>query len=112
MYEKILFPLDGSELAEVALPYAEELAGRLGSEVTLVYVREPDGDQSPHMYQCYMRDMVETTKHGAEKNLGKLVAKEIKVDSVILAGDPAEQIVEYADKKHFNLIVIFIPFDT
>ena len=32
MYEKILVPLDGSELAEVALPYAEELAGRLGSD--------------------------------------------------------------------------------
>ncbi len=26
MYEKILVPLDGSELAEVALPYVEELA--------------------------------------------------------------------------------------
>ncbi len=26
MYKKILVPLDGSELAEVALPYAEELA--------------------------------------------------------------------------------------
>ena len=29
MYEKILVPLDGSELAEVALPYVEELAARL-----------------------------------------------------------------------------------
>ena len=38
MYEKILIPLDGSELAEVALPYAEELAQRLGSEITLLYV--------------------------------------------------------------------------
>ena len=36
MYEKILVPLDGSELAEVALPYAEELAGRMGSEIILV----------------------------------------------------------------------------
>ena len=40
MYEKILVPLDGSELAEVALPYTEELAGQLGSEITLIYVRE------------------------------------------------------------------------
>jgi nucleotide-binding universal stress UspA family protein len=41
MYERILGPLDGSQLAETALPYAEELAGRLGSEVTLLYVSEP-----------------------------------------------------------------------
>ena len=31
LLNRILVPLNGSELAEVALPYAEELAGRLGS---------------------------------------------------------------------------------
>ena len=36
MYETILVPLDGSPLAEVALPYAEELALRLGAEITLL----------------------------------------------------------------------------
>ncbi len=33
MYKRILVPLDGSEFAEVVLPYAKELAGRLGSEL-------------------------------------------------------------------------------
>lgn len=42
MYEKILVPLDGSELAEVALPYAEELASRLKTEVTLFHMLAPD----------------------------------------------------------------------
>jgi nucleotide-binding universal stress UspA family protein len=41
MCEKILVPLDSSLLAEVSVPYAEELAGRLGSEVTILYVSEP-----------------------------------------------------------------------
>ena len=36
MYEKILVPLDGSELAEGAIPYAEGVAIRLHSEVILV----------------------------------------------------------------------------
>jgi len=31
LLNRVLVPLNGSELAEVALPYAEELAGRLGS---------------------------------------------------------------------------------
>jgi len=46
MFEKILVPLDGSELSEVALPYAEELAERLGSEITLLYVDE--SAEGPH----------------------------------------------------------------
>jgi nucleotide-binding universal stress UspA family protein len=41
MYNKILVPLDGSKLAECALPYAEELARGCGTEeVILVSVTE------------------------------------------------------------------------
>ncbi len=40
MFEKILVPLDGSELAECALPYAEEMARNNNSEVILVSVTE------------------------------------------------------------------------
>ena len=36
MFERILLPLDGSEVAEMALPYAEEIAGSLGSEAGVV----------------------------------------------------------------------------
>ena len=38
MYERVLVPLDGSELAETVLPYVEELARKLGSEVVLLHV--------------------------------------------------------------------------
>jgi len=38
MDKKILVPLDGSELAEVALPYAEELAVKLGVGIELLRV--------------------------------------------------------------------------
>ncbi len=36
MYEKILVPLDGSEVAERVLPHVEMLARRLNSEVILL----------------------------------------------------------------------------
>ena len=39
MFERILLPLDGSEIAEMALPYGEELARSLGSELILFHVR-------------------------------------------------------------------------
>ena len=38
MINKIMVPLDGSKLAECALPYAEELGAKLGAEVVLVNV--------------------------------------------------------------------------
>ena len=38
-YGKIQVPLDGSKLSEAALPYAQELAGRLGSEIILVMTK-------------------------------------------------------------------------
>ena len=40
MFSKILVPLDGSELAELALPYAEELSEAFNSEIDLVEVCE------------------------------------------------------------------------
>ena len=42
MFEKIVVPLDSSKLAEVALPYAEELAGKTGSEVILLTVLQSE----------------------------------------------------------------------
>jgi len=106
MYEKILVPLDGSELAEVSLPYAEELAGRLGSEVTLIYVRRSAEDPYDHMHRFYIEKTAEVTKQGAERYLEKPVGKAIKVESRILVGHTAEEIVDYADKADIGLIVM------
>ena len=40
MIQKIVVPLDGSKLAECALPYAEEIASKMDVEVVLVSVTE------------------------------------------------------------------------
>ena len=107
MYEKLLVPLDGSQLAEVALPYAEELSGRLGSEVTLIYVSALIDDPNQYLRQIYMQKLVESTKQAAEtysRTLGKKPV--IQVKSVDLFGNPAEEIVKYADKEDISLIIM------
>jgi len=53
VYERILVPLDGSELA-----------GRLRAEVRVVCVEEIADDQYRHMRQCHMQRMAEDTKLG------------------------------------------------
>lgn len=106
MYKKILVPLDGSELAEIALPYAVELAGRLNAEVILLHVCESAEEQYHNMHQLYMQKMVGSIKRRIRNYLEKPGAKSIGVKSAILFGHPAEQILDYADKEHTNLIVI------
>ncbi len=48
MFQHILVPLDGSKLAETALPAARFLAGALGARVTLVHVVEEDAPPTIH----------------------------------------------------------------
>jgi len=106
MYERILVPLDGSDLAETALPYSEELAGTLGSDIRIIHVSEAYDDKSDHMHQLYMGNMIEATKSGAKKYTETSGTKEENVDSVHLYGHAAEQIVDYADNEKNSLIVM------
>lgn len=40
-YQRVLVPLDGSELAEAVLPFVEKVAGPLDAEIVLLRVVEP-----------------------------------------------------------------------
>lgn len=107
MYEKILLPLDGSGLAEVALPYAEKLAGRLGSEIILAHVSEVAGEAQSEKHQDYLRGIVKATEEAAIAYSGKRGnGLAIHAKSVILSGQPAEKIVEYADSEDVGLIAM------
>lgn len=106
MFDKILVPLDGSNLAEIALPYAEELAGSIGAQITLMHVAESDDGEHDHMHRAYMDKMVEITKQNIKKHFEKRSVKSIKVDSAFLAGYSAEQIVDYAEGRKIALIVM------
>jgi nucleotide-binding universal stress UspA family protein len=107
MYNRILVPLDGSQLAEVVLWYAARLAGRLQASLTLAYVSSPSELLSRNMYECYLQETVSKVKAQAEKMAQETnKAGDINVDYIILKGDPAEEIVAYADKKRYDLIIL------
>lgn len=106
MYEKILVPLDGSALAEAVLPYAELLSGRLGSEVTLIYVHEATEVSNQRMGQFYLERMVGLTRQGAERARRPSSGPGIEVKSVVQVGNPAEEIVGCAGRENADLIVM------
>jgi len=106
MYQRILVPLDTSELAEVALPYAEQMAGRLGSEITLMSVSHSAGEKEQRVFRSYIEGTVEVTKERAKRYLQKPTGQDVKVESAILVGNPAEEIVDYADRENIDVIVM------
>ena len=101
MFDRILLPLDISEMPEIIIPYAEELAGKFGSELILYYVRAQDAEESKHLTQDYLARLAETIKQNILKN-GK---KEITVTTEIAEGEPAQSICELADKNRISLII-------
>ena len=104
MYERILVPLDGSALAEVALPYAELLSGKLGSEVVLICVRDAGDSASQRISQVYLEKMVEAAREGIRRVRQQPGGIEIK--SAVQVGNPAGEIVEYARREKVDLIVM------
>jgi len=103
MYERILVPLDGSDSAEMALPYAEEIAAKTGAELLLVSVSEPTLDAKAHLYESYLERiegqvLPELESRGARG--------EAMVRSEVLVGSPASEIVGYADERDVSLTIM------
>lgn len=95
MWKKILVPLDGSDLAELALPYAEELATAFKSEIILLHVSEPAESHYRHMHELYVAEVAQRMK-------GRIK----KVSPVVITGKPADEIISYAEKNDIGLIII------
>jgi nucleotide-binding universal stress UspA family protein len=111
MYKRILVPLDGSGLAEVALPYAEELAEKLDSELILINVRAPGEDPGNPEHRAYLSKMVATVEQDIRKSPDLLPGQKVKVDSAIIGGHgllvhAAEEILDYAESENISLIVM------
>jgi len=103
MYEKILVPLDGSSAAEIALPYAEEIAAKQGAEIILASVSELTAVETDHLYRSYLEGIAGQV----ESQLKDWGAKaETKVKSEVLLGTPASEILRYADENDVSLIIM------
>ena len=125
MYQKILVPLDGSKLAECALPHVEELAqGCDTGQVILVSITERIegykvvgnhtqtlGEQlSPGAGERRISEAVGKMERQARRYLGRvakmLEAKGIKALTEVLLGKPAEEIALYAANEKCDLVIM------
>ena len=97
--KRILFPVDFSARCTDAARMAEIFTGHFQAELTLLHVVEP---------LTYNDVPVDIDVLG-EKQLAGYLTEELKqfdVKRVIMHGDPASQIVEYAQDRDFDLIML------
>src|SRR4030042_426253 len=94
-YKRLLVPLDGSELAERAIPYAKTIAKAKGSELILFTVNIAIVEQLDRPMKAYL-----------ELNAKELQSQGIKASTAIAYGSVADEIVSFADKNNIDLIIV------
>jgi nucleotide-binding universal stress UspA family protein len=104
MFEKILLPMDGSVLAEQAIPYVRDLASQLNAEIHLVHVCPVVHQNLTHMHKIYL-DQIETNLRKSMKEVWGLKS-EPAIKSEILNGEPAPAIIEYIKQNSINLVAV------
>lgn len=111
--KKILCPTDFSEPSYTALEAANGLALQYSSELYLVNVVppippvptqieiEPQFDVS-----LYEGKLISSAEKLLEEVVEQGVAKELRVRSIVVQGDPSDEIVKFAAEENVDLIVI------
>lgn len=107
MFRHLLVPLDGSVLAEAALPATAYLAKKLGARVTLIHVIEQDAPQEVHG-QRHLADPDEACAY-LDDVAGRAFPAEARVERHVhtaAASDIARSMVAHEDELAPDLIVM------
>ncbi|RFA94232.1 universal stress protein [Pyrobaculum aerophilum] len=96
MYKKILVAYDGSDHAKKAVERASALAKAFGASVYVITVSTDPSQVS-----------LEKAKKIAQEAANALKAKGVNVDDIaVRSGTPATEILNYAEEKEVDLIVM------
>jgi len=122
MFETIIVPLDGSELAEQALDRAAELAAKVQARVVLVQAVEslaqrmtapPAIMESPAAAAAsveILQEAVDAEKEQAEQYLAsvrdKLTARGLQAEAYVGEGPASDVVLKLAEDKKSDLIVM------
>ncbi len=111
MFKRILVPLDGSTLAEAALPLARELALRENADVYVVNVQERipyvGWVNAPGQYYDLMDDARANANGYLNRSVATLRDAGVSAHAVLVDGGIADQrILDEAERLAVDLIVI------
>lgn len=110
-FSKIMIATDGSELVKRAVDAAIEIAKITEAKLYAVYVIAPGGlsigypkdvEWEKITFEYFRTEGEKATAY--VENSGK--AANVKVESVLLEGSPANEIVDFAEKNGIDIIVM------
>ena len=115
MYNKILVPLDGSEMSECSLEHVKAIAsGCDAGEVVLLTVTGEEGGGAVTWGGAASAEQLDRMERQArnaaieymKKVTDQLRAEGLNAGSMVLKGSPADAILDYAENNGVDLIII------
>jgi universal stress protein A len=109
--KKILCPVDFSEPSFEGLKVAKELAQTYSAELILINVVQPvqavaaPGVPSSYSVKEYYEEMAEAARKSFEEVVENRVPKGLTVQTKVVEGQPADEIVREAQAEHADIIV-------
>ena len=110
IFKRILFPVDLSEVSPKIVPYVKDMEAWFDAEIHLLFVaRILQHFTSIYVPHPSVNKFEAEIVKGAEKKLQEFVDEHFGFDSPktqVVLGDPAEEILNYAQSKGIDLIII------
>lgn len=132
MYDRILFPIDGSDRSEVAVNHVRSLATTYDATIHIVFVVEattpavgiggdpnkepspgmvgdPEGAETPMVGDREPPEQLRTRARAYGQGLVEEVAgqlRRVETRTVVRGGDAQQVIVDYADSEDVDIIVM------
>jgi nucleotide-binding universal stress UspA family protein len=122
LYRSVLVPLDGSETAEGALPYAAELSSKLGAQITLlrvvpsfVKVKHETTRSSLSLHSLDLSNDIARKQFTAQRDAAfrylrsvseRFWAQRLPFTFEVFEGGPREGIVRFARDHEIDLILM------
>ncbi|MFZ5571566.1 MAG: universal stress protein [Thermodesulfobacteriota bacterium] len=110
-FKRIFFPLDLSETSAKLAPYALSMARKFSAKLHIVFVAR----MFDHFSEMYVADTMianfqKAVMEGAKKRLQEFTTEHLAswphVETTVLAGDIAEEILAYLEANTFDLMIL------
>lgn len=108
--KKILVAFDGSQGSKCAVEVAKDIGLKFNSHLIVLTVVPLEKTMNVYRNMLYADEIKENIDSDARERLN--IAKEVvgnypgNIETIILDGDPAKEIVAYAEEENVNLIVL------
>ncbi|MBX0294575.1 universal stress protein [Haloarcula nitratireducens] len=106
MYDDILFPTDGSDMAASVLEYVADVAAAHDATLYVLHVADTNRDSVSAIQGEVVDALEEAGERIVSETTERVRDRGIDVRSDVVQGDPARTIVEYADRIGADLVTL------